>query len=443
MSSPRPRGSGRFYGPAPDAVQAVARGAPAPSALTGGVLRECDTRPNAPADRNDGRWVLGPLACVSGPAGGAGAGPAGARQVLFLVEITIMNSELLRIIETIHLDKDIPKDLIFETIEQAMVAAIQKAVEPKLGKDVPIRCTLDRSTGQLSVTSDVDTGAIDLGRIAAQTAKQVIIQSLREAENQAVCAEYADKIGQLVLGTVQRIEGGTLVVNIGKAEAIIPRADRVKGEMYSPGDRIRGIITEVKQVAGRVRILLSRVTPDLVRNLFELEVPEVADGVIEIRRIAREPGYRTKIAVFSNDQRVDCVGACVGIRGTRIKAITDELNGEKIDIIRWSESDEDLITNALRPAQLASLQLDRERKIVRVVVPDDQLALAIGRKGQNVRLATRLTGWDIKIEGVTQMPHSARDEHGNLIAPPPPSSGGGGSATSDEPAGDHMSSKAE
>lgn len=354
-----------------------------------------------------------------------------------------MNSELLRIIEAIHLEKDIPEDLIFTTIESAMAAAIQKAVEPRLGKDVPIRCTLDRKTGQLSVTSDVDTGAIDLGRIAAQTAKQVIIQSLREAENQAVYAEYNDKIGSLVLGTVQRIEGGTLVVNIGKAEAIIPRSERVKGEMYSPGDRIRGIITEVKQVGGRVRILLSRVTPDLVRNLFELEVPEVAEGVIEIRRIAREPGYRTKIAVHSNDQRVDCVGACVGIRGTRIKAITDELNGEKIDIIRWSESDEDLITNALRPAQLASLQLDRDRKVARVVVPDDQLALAIGRKGQNVRLATRLTGWDIKIEGVTQMPHSARDEHGNLIAPPPPSSGGSGSATQDEPAGDQLSSKAE
>ena len=350
-----------------------------------------------------------------------------------------MNSELLRIIETIHLEKDIDTELIFRTIENAMVAAIQK----KVGEDVPIRCTLDRQTGEMSVTSDKDTGAIDLGRIAAQTAKQVIIQSLREAENQAVYAEYHDKVGQLVLGTVQRIEGGTLVVNIGRSEAIIPRADRVKGEMYSPGDRIRGIITEVKQVGGRVRIVLSRVTPDLVRNLFELEVPEVAEGVIEIRRIAREPGYRTKIAVHSNDNRVDCVGACVGIRGTRIKAITDELNGEKIDIIRWSESEEDLITNALRPAQLASLSLDRERKVVRVVVPDDQLALAIGRKGQNVRLATRLTGWDIKIEGVTQMPHSARDDHGNLIAPPPPSSGGSVSATQDEPAGDQLSSKAE
>jgi N utilization substance protein A len=330
-----------------------------------------------------------------------------------------MNSELLRIIESIHLEKDIDTELIFSTIENAMVAAIQK----KVGEDVPINCTLDRDTGELSVTSDIDTGAIDLGRIAAQTAKQVIIQSLREAENAAVYGEFNDRVGQLVLGTVQRIEGAALIVNVGKAEAIIPRQERVRGEMYSPGDRIRGIITEVKAVGPRVRILLSRVTPDLVRSLFELEVPEVAEGVIEIRRIAREPGYRTKIAVHSNDPRVDCVGACVGIRGTRIKAITDELNGEKIDIIRWSESDEDLIANALRPAQLASLGLDEPTKVARVVVPDDQLALAIGRKGQNVRLATRLTGWDIKIEGVTQMPHSARDEQGNLIAPPPPPEG--------------------
>ena len=291
------------------------------------------------------------------------------------------NSELLRIIEAIHLEKDIDKDLIFRTIESAMVAAIQKAVEAKLGKEAPIRCSVDRASGELSVTADVDTGAIDLGRIAAQTAKQVIIQSLREAENQAVYAEFFDRVGQLVLGSVQRIEGGALVVNIGKAEAIIPKGERVKGEMYSPGDRIRSIIMEVKQAGSKVKIILSRVTPDLVRQLFELEVPEVAEGVIEIRRIAREPGYRTKIAVHSHDNRVDCVGACVGIRGTRIKAITDELNGEKIDIIRWTESDEELIANALRPAQLASLQLDRATKVAKVVVPDDQLALAIGRKG--------------------------------------------------------------
>ncbi len=354
-----------------------------------------------------------------------------------------MNSELLRIIESIHLEKDIDTELIFRTIESAMVAAIQKAVEPKLGKEAPIRCTLDRQTGELSVTSDTDTGAIDLGRIAAQTAKQVIIQSLREAENAAVFAEFEHRVGQLVLGTVQRIEGGALIVNVGKAEAIIPKSERVKGEMYSPGDRIRGIITEVKLAGPRIRILLSRVTPDLVRSLFELEVPEVADGVIVIRRIAREPGYRTKIAVQSSDNRVDCVGACVGIRGTRIKAITDELNNEKIDIIRWSESEEDLIANALRPAQLASLSLDPVKKVARVVVPDDQLALAIGKKGQNVRLATRLTGWDIHIEGVTQMPHSARDEHGNLIAPPPAARVGSGAAEASHVSDDVTSSKAE
>ncbi len=333
-----------------------------------------------------------------------------------------MNSELLRIIEAIHLEKDIESELIFTTIEQAMVAAIQK----KVGEEVTIHCTLDRKTGELSVTSDQDHGAIDLGRIAAQTAKQVIIQSLRDAENAVVFSDFEGRVGELILGQVQRIEGGAIIVNIGRAEAIIPRADRVRGEVYSPGDRIRAIITEVKRVGTRVKIILSRVSPELVRRLFELEVPEVADGIIEIRRIAREPGYRTKIAVHSTDPRVDCVGACVGIRGTRIKAITDELNGEKIDIIRWSDSDEDLIINALRPAQIASLNMEQETKICRVVVPDDQLALAIGRKGQNVRLATRLTGWDIKIEGVTQMPHSARDENGQPLGPPPGEAGPAG-----------------
>ncbi|MCB9899520.1 MAG: transcription termination factor NusA [Planctomycetes bacterium] len=339
-----------------------------------------------------------------------------------------MNSELLRIIDAIHHEKDIDTELIFMTIENAMVAAIQK----KVGEDVQIRCTLDRRTGELGVTSDDDLGSIDLGRIAAQTAKQVIIQSLRDAENSVVFAEFEGRVGELVLGTVQRVEGGALIVNVARAEAIIPRADRVRGEVYSPGDRIRAVITEVKRAGSRVKIIMSRVSPELVRRLFELEVPEVNDGVIEIKRIAREPGYRTKIAVHSNDPRVDCVGACVGIRGTRIKAITDELNGEKIDIIRWSPSEEDLIVNALRPAQIASLAMEPAGKICRVVVPDDQLALAIGRKGQNVRLATRLTGWDIKIEGVTQMPHSARGEDGQPLGPPPTGAPQGSGATDGE-----------
>lgn len=339
----------------------------------------------------------------------------------------MVNSELLRIIDAIHHEKDIDTELIFATIENAMVAAIQK----KVGEDVSIRCTLDRRTGELGVTSDDDLGAIDLGRIAAQTAKQVIIQSLRDAENSVVFAEFEGRVGELVLGSVQRVEGGALIVNVARAEAIIPRADRVRGEVYSPGDRIRAVITEVKRAGSRVKIIMSRVSPELVRRLFELEVPEVHDGVIEIRRIAREPGYRTKIAVHSNDPRVDCVGACVGIRGTRIKAITDELNGEKIDIIRWSDNDEDLIVNALRPAQIASLNMEPAGKICRVVVPDDQLALAIGRKGQNVRLATRLTGWDIKIEGVTQMPHSARGEDGQPLGPPPVSGKPHGAGASD------------
>ena len=340
----------------------------------------------------------------------------------------MVNSELLRIIDAIHHEKDIDTELIFTTIENAMVAAIQK----KVGEEVHIRCTLDRRTGELGVTSDDELGSIDLGRIAAQTAKQVIIQSLRDAENSVVFAEFEGRVGELVLGTVQRVEGGALIVNVARAEAIIPRADRVRGEVYSAGDRIRAVITEVKRAGSRVKIIMSRVSPELVRRLFELEVPEVNDGVIEIKRIAREPGYRTKIAVHSNDPRVDCVGACVGIRGTRIKAITDELNGEKIDIIRWSPSEEDLIVNALRPAQIASLSMEPEGKICRVVVPDDQLALAIGRKGQNVRLATRLTGWDIKIEGVTQMPHSARGEDGQPLGPPATGAPGSGALDGEE-----------
>jgi N utilization substance protein A len=211
-----------------------------------------------------------------------------------------VNSELLRIIESIHLEKDIDTELIFRTIETAMVAAIQK----KVGVDVPIQCTLDRETGELRVTSDVDTGAIDLGRIAAQTAKQVIIQSLREAENAAVYTEFEHRVGPARPGHGPAHRGRGPGRQRGPGRGAHPPPGAGRGEMYSPGDRIRGVITEVKQIGPRVRILLSRVTPDLVKRLFELEVPEVAEGVIEIRRIAREPGYRTKIAVHSNDGRV-------------------------------------------------------------------------------------------------------------------------------------------
>ena len=238
---------------------------------------------------------------------------------------------------------------------------------------------------------------VDLGRIGAQTAKQVMIQRIREAEQDVVLHQYSDKVGQMVAGIVQRVEGGNIIVNLGRGEGILPRSETVRGESYSVGDRIKALITEVKRVGLRVRIILSRTHPDLVRRLFEIEVPEIGDGVIEIKRVAREPGYRTKIAVSSFDLRVDCIGACVGIRGTRIKSITEELNGEKIDIIRWNDSIEVLIMNALRPAEISNIELDGESHTATVFVTEDQLSLAIGRKGQNVRLASKLTGWEINL----------------------------------------------
>jgi N utilization substance protein A len=238
-----------------------------------------------------------------------------------------------------------------------------------------------------------------MGRIQAQTAKQVIIQKIREAERDVIYSDYEDKVGSIINGNVQRIEGGNVIVNLGRAEGILPKQEKIRGENYQPGDRIKALIYDVKKVGQKVKIMLTRASPDLVVKLFELEVPEIGEKIIEIKRIAREPGYRTKIAVSSYDMRVDCIGACVGIRGSRIKSITDELNEEKIDIIRWNESAEVLIINALKPAQITSMTLDEENKIAKVIVPDDMLSLAIGRKGQNVRLATKLTGWDIRIQG--------------------------------------------
>jgi N utilization substance protein A len=310
-----------------------------------------------------------------------------------------MNGEILRLVDTLHRDKDIEKEIIFQGMEAALLSAVKK----KLGESETIRVVIDRVTGATKVIDQEKVILIeDLGRIAAMTGKQVLFQKIREAERDKIYAEYEDKVGKLVTGVVQRAEGQNLIINLGKVEGILPRSEQAPGEKFRVGERIKLLVKDIKKNTNRVKITLSRTSPLLVKALFQLEVPEIAEKVIEIMDIVREPGYRTKIAVTTYDHNVDCVGACVGVRGSRIKNIVDELNGEKIDIIRWSESEEDLITNALRPAQLASLSLDRERKVVRVVVPDDQLALAIGRKGQNVRLATRLTGWDIKIEGVTR-----------------------------------------
>jgi N utilization substance protein A len=236
-----------------------------------------------------------------------------------------------------------------------------------------------------------------LGRIAAQTAKQVIIQRIREAERGSIYDEYLERRGQIVTGRTARWEGGSLIVDLGRTEAILPKGEQIPGESHVPEERIRAMILDVREQPSAVKIILSRTHPDFIRALFDLEVPEVAEKIIEIKALAREAGYRTKVAVNSLDAKVDAVGACVGIRGSRIKNIVDELGGEKIDIVRWNDSSKILIANSLKPAEVAEIALCFELGRATVVVTEDQLSLAIGKRGQNVRLAARLTNWDIDI----------------------------------------------
>jgi N utilization substance protein A len=236
-----------------------------------------------------------------------------------------------------------------------------------------------------------------MGRIGAQTVKQVMIQLLRQDERGSIYEEYKDRVGTIVTGTIARFEGGTMIVNLGRVEGIMPRSEQIPGEQHQVGERIQALITEVRDTPSAVKIILSRSHPELIRRLFEREVPEVGERTIEIKALAREPGHRTKIAVSSIDSKVDAVGACVGVRGSRIKNIVDELGGEKIDIVRWNESSQILIQNALKPAEVAEVSLCFELGRATVVVNEDQLSLAIGKRGQNVRLAARLTGWDVDI----------------------------------------------
>jgi len=261
-------------------------------------------------------------------------------------------------------------------------------------------CTvqIDRATGEISaLVNGQAISARDLTRIGAQTAKQVLIQRIREAERGSLYEEYLDRKGQIVTGRVARWEGGNLIVDLQRVEAILPKSEQIPGESHQPEERVRAMVLDVREQPNQVRIVLTRTHPDFIRALFELEVPEVAEKIIEVKALAREAGYRTKVAVNSLDTKVDAVGACVGIRGSRIKNIVEELGGEKIDIVRWNDSSKVLIANALKPAEVAELALCFELGRATVVVTDDQLSLAIGKRGQNVRLAARLTGWDIDI----------------------------------------------
>ncbi|HEU4417288.1 MAG TPA: transcription termination factor NusA [Planctomycetota bacterium] len=315
------------------------------------------------------------------------------------------NADILRYIDSIARDKEIDKEALIVAIEQAMALALAK----KYGVD-DVEMRLDRETGEFICNYDVSME--EQGRIFAMSVKQAIIGRVREAERDVIFAEFEAKLGEIVSGTIQRFEGDTVIVNLGRTtEGILPRAEKVRSENYNVGERIRALIYEVKKVGPRVKVILSRTHRDLVRALFELEVPEISDGTITIRRIEREPGYRTKLAVDSNDEKVDCVGACVGVRGSRIKSIIDELNGERIDIIRWNNDPSTLIANALKPAEVGDITLDPTTKKALVIVNEDQQSLAIGRKGQNVRLASKLTGWDIDIMTRAELERSVADDN--------------------------------
>jgi N utilization substance protein A len=303
--------------------------------------------------------------------------------------------EILRIVDAIHRDKNIDKEIVFQAIEAALVTALSR----QYGETAEIVIAIDRADGKVSGTHNgqpLDTAEL-AGRIGAQTAKQVIIQKIREAERDAIHDEFEEQIGQMVSGVVSRFEGATATVTLGAQEAILPRSEQIPGESYHPNERVRATIFEVRKVGSRVKIILSRIRPQLVQRLFEQEIPEIADGVIEIRAIAREPGYRSKVAVISSDNRIDCVGACVGVRGNRIKNIVEELGGERIDIVRWNDDLQVLVPNALQPAEVDEVILCQMLGRGIVLVREDQLSLAIGRRGQNVRLASKLCGWDIEI----------------------------------------------
>jgi N utilization substance protein A len=334
--------------------------------------------------------------------------------------------ELLQVADTVARDKGIDRDEVLEAMEQA----IQKAGRSKYGHEHDIRATIDRKTGEIQLTRcitvaetvenesaqinlaqalkkkpDAKVGdvfidplpPIDFGRIAAQTAKQVIVQRVRDAERQRQFDEFKGRVAEIVNGLVKRVEFGNVVVDLGRAEALLRRDELIPRETFRTGDRVRAYIFDVRQEPRGPQIFLSRTHPQFMAKLFAQEVPEIYDGIIEIKSVARDPGSRAKIAVVSRDSGIDPVGACVGMRGSRVQAVVAELQGEKIDIIQWSPDPATFIVNALAPAEVAKVVLDEEQNRIEVVVPDDQLSLAIGRRGQNVRLASMLTGWDIDI----------------------------------------------
>ncbi|MEZ6090877.1 MAG: transcription termination factor NusA [Pirellulaceae bacterium] len=302
--------------------------------------------------------------------------------------------DLLRYVDSLHREKNIDTDLLFSAIESALATAARR----HYGEDANIVVRIDHGSGQIHAELNGEPLDQDqIGRIGAQTAKQVIIQKVREAERDALMGEYRDQIGQMVSGVIQRSDGGVATVQLGNVEAILPRSEQIPGESLHANERIRAVVFEVRATGNRVRVVLSRTRPQLVKCLFEQEIPELSEGVISINSISREPGYRSKVAVSSTDTQIDPIAVCVGYRGSRIKSVREELAGEHIDVVRYSEDAQVLIPNALQPAEIEQVLLCNMIGRAIVLVQEDQLSLAIGRRGQNVRLASKLCGWDIEI----------------------------------------------
>jgi N utilization substance protein A len=356
--------------------------------------------------------------------------------------------DLNAILSQMGRDKGIDKQVLIEAVESAMLSAARK----HYGHNLNLETKFNEETGEIEVVqfkvvvervedpdtqisleearAEVDPDAMVgdelgkklntevLGRIAAQTAKQVIMQKVRDAERGVIYEEYKDSKGDLINGIVLRLERGNIIVNLGRTEAILPKREQIQRERYRPGDRLRGMILDVDRSARGPQIILTRSHPDLLKKLFELEVPEIADKVIELKAVAREPGERAKIAVYSNDPSVDPVGACVGIKGSRVQAVVQELRGERIDIITWTPDEPSFVARALSPAEVSRVVVDEEEHSMEVIVPDDQLSLAIGRRGQNVKLASKLTGWRIDVRSVSVAEEEARRARAALSSIP-------------------------
>ncbi len=311
-----------------------------------------------------------------------------------------MSQDLLASLEYIEKEKGISKEVLLEALRHALLSACRKTF-PEKGDVFEVQ--IDPRTYRILVLSE-GKEVVDprFGRIAAQTAKQVIVQKIREAERDAVFTEYSHKQGDIVSGSVHRIESKAIVVDFGKTEGILPAREQSPLDSFKQGHIVRALVTEVKKTSKGTEVILSRTHPDLVTKFFEMEVPEIHDGVVRIKAAAREAGSRTKIAVTSSDDKIDCVGSCVGVRGQRVKNIVRELGGEKIDIIRHSDDVETYIRNAMAPAELKSIKLDPEKQSAEILVEDEQLSLAIGKKGQNVRLASKMIGWNLDVRSVSQ-----------------------------------------